>query len=228
MQSLRCKILPRSEQAEAAQPVQPLRWRPAGRVQPIGVTLLEGNNAAAEDPAVQRRLEEYERNRHAELAQARQAGMQEGLRQAREEAARELQALGERIAQTLAELATLKRRIRREAESEVVKLALAIARRILRRELATDPEAICGVVHAALEKLQTRELQRVRVFAAGAEAVRASLERMGAGQAIQIIADPSLRPGDVLFETARGELDASIETQLQEIDRGFADRLALR
>jgi flagellar assembly protein FliH len=225
---LRCKILPRSEHSSDDQPVQPLRWRPAGRVQPIGVTLLEGSSPSSDDPSLQRRLEEFERNRHAELAQARQAGIQEGLRQAREEAVRELQALGERIAQTLAELATLKRRIRREAESEVVKLALAVARRILRRELATDPEAICGVVHAALEKLQTRELHRVRVFPAGADAVRASLERMGVSQAIQIIADPSLRPGDVLFETSRGELDASIETQLQEIDRGFADRLALR
>jgi flagellar biosynthesis/type III secretory pathway protein FliH len=30
-----------------------------------------------------------------------------------------------------------------------------------------------------------------------------------------------------LFETALGDLDASVETQLQEIQRGFADRIAL-
>ena len=43
------------------------------------------------------------------------------------------------------------------------KLALAIARRVLRRELAVDPEALHGLVLAALEKLQGQEICRVRV-----------------------------------------------------------------
>jgi flagellar assembly protein FliH len=217
-----CKIARGSEQADA------VRWRPAGPGQPIGTKGLPESSAPVNEPAVGRRLEEIERNRHAELAQARQMGFQEGLQRAREEAAREVQASAERLAQALGELAVLKRRVRNEAEMELVKLALAIARRILRRELATDPEAIQGVAHAALQKLQNRELHRVRIFPAGAEAVRACLEHSGAAPAIQVVPDPSLRPGDVLFETSAGELDASIETQLQEIDRGFTDRLALR
>jgi flagellar assembly protein FliH len=35
--------------------------------------------------------------------------------------------------------------------------------------------------------------------------------------------DPGLERGAAVLETARGELDASIETQLAEIERGFAD-----
>ncbi len=35
--------------------------------------------------------------------------------------------------------------------------------------------------------------------------------------------DASLAPGSAIFETSRGELDASVDTQLAEIDRGFAD-----
>ncbi len=42
---------------------------------------------------------------------------------------------------------------------------------------------------------------------------------------VDLIADPSLRVGDVIFETSQGTLDASIESQLSEIERGFADRL---
>ncbi|MGH9608580.1 MAG: FliH/SctL family protein [Bryobacteraceae bacterium] len=217
-----CKIARAAEQADA------VFWRPAGSGQPIGTKRLPGSGASADEPALGRRLEEIERNRQAELAEARQMGRQEGLRQAREEAASEVHASAERLAQALGELAVLKRRVRNEAEMELVKLALAIARRILRRELATDPEAIQGVAHAALQRLQNRELHRVRIFPAGAETVRACLEHSGAAPAIEVVADPSLRPGDVLFETSAGELDASIETQLQEIDRGFADRLALR
>ena len=48
----------------------------------------------------------------------------------------------------------LRARLRREAEADMVQLALAIARRVLRRELAVDPDALHGLVLAALEKLQ--------------------------------------------------------------------------
>ena len=45
----------------------------------------------------------------------------------------------------------------------MVQLSLAIARRMLRRELAVDPDALHGLVLAALEKLQAQEICRVRV-----------------------------------------------------------------
>jgi len=41
--------------------------------------------------------------------------------------------------------------------------------------------------------------------------------------ALEIVADASLQAGSAIFETSRGELDASINTQLAEIDRGLAD-----
>ncbi len=40
-----------------------------------------------------------------------------------------------------------------------------------------------------------------------------------------MIADPSRQPGDVVFETERGNLDASVDSQLLEIERGLTDRL---
>jgi flagellar biosynthesis/type III secretory pathway protein FliH len=42
---------------------------------------------------------------------------------------------------------------------------------------------------------------------------------------VELIPDGTLQSGDVLFETAHGTLDGSIEAQLQEIERGFADRM---
>jgi flagellar biosynthesis/type III secretory pathway protein FliH len=40
-----------------------------------------------------------------------------------------------------------------------------------------------------------------------------------------VIPDPSRQPGDVVFETERGNLDVSVDSQLREIERGLADRL---
>jgi flagellar biosynthesis/type III secretory pathway protein FliH len=40
---------------------------------------------------------------------------------------------------------------------------------------------------------------------------------------VEVLADPALEPGSVRLESAAGTLDASVDTQLEEIERGFAD-----
>lgn len=171
--------------------------------------------------------EEIERLRQAELAQVRRSAFDEGTKKAREDAANEIKNVDDRLARTLRELVVLKRRMRSEAESDVVRLSLAIAKRILHRELTVDQESIQGVVHAALQKLQNREIASVRVCPSALDAVRSALERAGVTSGISVIADPKMQNGDLVFETTLGELDASIETQLKEIARGFSDRLGL-
>lgn len=212
--------------AEPEQGVKPVVWR---QVRTGGTPA--GTSPSGETPGevaeLRLRVAELERIRHSEVAQARQGALQEGMRQGREQAAAEVKASSDRLAQTLAELANLKRKIRGEAELELLKLSLAIARRVLNRELQADPDAIQGIVHAALQKIQRREIFRVRIYPAGADAVRAALNQIGSG-AIEIVPDPALKIGDLLIDTAVGELDASVDTQLQEIQRGFTDRLALR
>jgi flagellar biosynthesis/type III secretory pathway protein FliH len=46
--------------------------------------------------------------------------------------------------------------------------------------------------------------------------------------ALEITSDGSLTPGSAIFETTRGELDASVDTQLAEIDRGLTDVMKRR
>ena len=143
----------------------------------------------------------------------------------REQAGIELQPVLEQLGKSVAALASMRTRIRTEAEGDLLKLAISIARRVLHRELTLDPESIEGLIRVALEKLQTRELSRVRVHPDQQPAIRNSLERFANSQKVELIADSSMQCGDVLFETAHGTLDASIESQLSEIERGFADRL---
>src|SRR5260370_386962 len=58
-----------------------------------------------------------------------------------------------------------------------------------------------------------------------AEMFAVCLQNAAGGRAVEVIADPHRDPGDAIFETQRGNLDASVESQLQEIERGLADRL---
>jgi flagellar assembly protein FliH len=170
-------------------------------------------------------LAEIEQQYQAKVREAHAAGFREGEASGRARGAAEVQPAIEKLVRAAADLAQMRPRLRKEAEGDTVKLALAIARRILRRELAVDPEALHGVLMAALERLQGQEISRVRVHPSQAAQVKALLANATAGRPVEIVADASRSVGDAIFETDRGNLDASVETQLQEIERGLIDRL---
>ena len=170
------------------------------------------------------RIVELEQNLQRDVLHARDAAYREGESAGREKAAAELHSTLERLARSVAEVSGARSRFRREAEQDLVQLSLGIARRILRRELTIDPEAVCGLVRAALDKMQTRDSCRIRIHPDHHAAVRRMLDKQSTGAA-EVVPDSALQPGDVVIESKRGDLDATIEGQLGEIERGFADRL---
>jgi flagellar assembly protein FliH len=175
------------------------------------------------DPGVQASALEQQAEQRAREAHA--AGLREGEAAGRQRATAELQQAIDRLARTVAEIGGLRSRLRAEAEADLVQLSLAIARRVLRREIAIDPEALHGLILGALEKLSGQEITRVRVHPSHAALLTESLRQNCAGAKVDVIADPGREVGSMIFETARGNLDASVESQLQEIERGLADRL---
>lgn len=134
-----------------------------------------------------------------------------------------MDAMNQRMARTIEELSGLRQRYRHEAEEDVVALALAIARRVLHRELTVAPDALLGLVKVALEKIEAREVHRVRIRPEDAPIVKQYLEKMGLPQRVEVIADPGLERGAAILDSSRGALDASVETQLAEVERGLAD-----
>lgn len=167
----------------------------------------------------------FEQRLKEEVERARRTGIQEGLAAGKKEALAELDGLMRQLAHSIETLAGLKPRLRQEAERDVVKLSLAVARRVLRREIQIDHEAVLGLVKAALENTSAREVTEVRVHPSHAARIREHLSSIGGPEAIQVRADSALELGAVLVETQRGVVDASLETQLDEISRGFADLL---
>jgi flagellar assembly protein FliH len=158
------------------------------------------------------------------LRDARQAGFREGETAGRTTAQNEIRPLVERFARTIDELAVLRPRLREQAEGDLVRLAVAIARRVVRRELTIDPQAITGLVKAALEQLSAGERIRVRVHPADEATVRSCLLAAGRAGSVEVAGDAALERGSAILETERGNLDASAETQLAEIERGLTDR----
>jgi flagellar assembly protein FliH len=112
-----------------------------------------------------------------------------------------------------------------EVEHEVVKLALAVAARILRREAQMDPLLLTGAVRVALGQLSDSTEVRLRV---------PPDELLLWTDAIALIPNLALKPsiaagegmrlGDCVLETSLGSVDLGIRSQLGEIERGFFDR----
>jgi len=199
--------------------MEPMTWRSIGQrdmYEAASQHSPEGNgsgarSAQAEDEAEQRAQAAY------------QQGLQEGRAAAQQDMFAQLDVVNVRLARTIEELTGLRQRFRHEAEEDLVALALAIARRILHRELTIAPEALLGLVKAALEKIDGRELHSVRVRPEDAAMIQQHFEKMGLPRRVEVIGDPGLERGAAILDSSRGALDASVETQLAEIERGFAD-----
>lgn len=189
----------------------PMRWRSSGA--PSGSTYA----APAPDPNLDAKLQ-------AAFKEGLTAGEATAAQRAGELAAPVLTNFGS-IAQ---QLVAARKHARQEAEEPMVRLAIAIARRILHREIATDPAAILGLVRSGIERLNLRETYRLRMAPGDAQIASDNRDDMGLPAAIEIVSDPTLPPGSAIFETARGELDVSAYTQLDEIERGFADLIVKR
>ncbi|MDX2153261.1 MAG: FliH/SctL family protein [Bryobacteraceae bacterium] len=208
------------------------RGSSADVARPFAWSYVGDGQAAPERPAARPAADAHQQQLAALEAQwARQAeleyqrGRREGEAAGAQRADEKLRSHQERLAASIAETATYRDRYRRQAEQDLVRLALAIARRILQRELHIDPEAILGLVKVALEKIALREVQTVRVHSGDLPILKAHLDRIGAPPSVKLEADPSLERGAVIFDTVRGQLDASVETQLQQIEQGFSDLL---
>jgi flagellar assembly protein FliH len=207
---------------------RPFAWR---TVALSGETLDRRRTAAESKPAsldphhpLEKRIAELEQLMEIRTREAREAGLREGAAAAQARTQEEVQAALDRVAQSIAEIDQYQSRLRRQTEMDAVRLSVAIARRVLRRELTVDPAAIEGLVSAALERLQSQESSRVRLHPDHVPALRVALERLGMGAKVEIIADPAQEPGAAIFEMTRGNLDASMDSQLREIERGLADR----
>jgi flagellar assembly protein FliH len=112
-------------------------------------------------------------------------------------------------------------------EGEVVKLALAIAKRVLHREAQLDPLLLAGVVRIALEKLAEDSTAVLRVPTSELQAWQGVFV-MNPGSSLQLVADERLDSGECLIDTSVGKVELGMSAQLEEIERGFFDLMQQR
>lgn len=114
-----------------------------------------------------------------------------------------------------------------DVEAEVVKLALAVAARVLHREAKLDPLLLMAVVRIALEKVADNSTTVLRVPAIEVERWRETFVAE-ANSEVQFVGDERLEAGECVLETNVGRVELGVKAQLDEIEKGFFDLLQQR
>jgi flagellar assembly protein FliH len=156
-----------------------------------------------------------------------EAGMRQGVEAARTEFKSAVGEAQEALRSAAQAIVQARETYLASMEPEVVRLAHAIASRILRREARVDVELMRTTIRAALEQLAERERVRLHMNPADLEALaqrEIDIPReFGTFEHIEIIADETVGSGGCAVETESVSVDARIETQLQRILDGLLE-----
>ena len=170
-------------------------------------------------------VQEAERRANALHEAAKSEGFEQGVSDGRAAASAEMDEMLETM-RGLIEMARAERhKIIEGAEPEIVRLAVAVAERVLAQHIAVDRETVVEMTRSAVARLVNRETVTVRVNPADIEAMRDHRDRIMSMNAIdnmRIIEDQRVDRGGVVLETEAGTIDAKVSTQLREVRRLLA------
>jgi flagellar assembly protein FliH len=196
---------------------------PAAPQPDVKITSLQAAEQQAELVLRQARLEASEIEK-----QAYERGFSEGEKAGKEVGEKSLEAILKQYARGLDELNNLRKEIFTTSEREVLRLALEIARKVIRREVSVDEELILTLVKVALNRLSEQTIITVRMNPRDYQSIqRHHAAHSSAGtlsEGIKLLEDPSISRGGCLIETESGIIDARIEEQLREIENGLFEQ----
>jgi flagellar biosynthesis/type III secretory pathway protein FliH len=124
------------------------------------------------------------------------------------------------LSATIDQVASLRVGMMKKTERELVRLAVAMAERIVLREVHLDRELLLKMAQVAIERLGENVAATIHLHPADYEAVTARRDQ-ALGHAIELVSDPAVERGGCLVRSAFGVIDAGIDTQIREVARAL-------
>ena len=152
-------------------------------------------------------------------------GHVEGVRKGEAELAKRIAEVDVKIAALEAILGTLAKPLDdldANIETELTRLALAIAKHLVRRELKIDPTQIIGIIRHTLSllPLSARNI-RIHLHPDDAAIVRERLARASGEQEWQLAEDPLMARGGCRLTTDNSSVDARFEASVSAVISGL-------
>lgn len=146
--------------------------------------------------------------------QAQDEGFQQGYKEGIEKGQQDTKNQAERLKKIADQLQKPLAELDETVVSELVSLALVLARQIIRRELKSDPTHIVGIVREVVGQLPVAaRTVRIHLHPEDAAVFRTSIV-LDKESAWHIVDDPSINYGDCKVMTESSQVDATVERRL--------------
>lgn len=159
------------------------------------------------------RLEALERDAYAK-------GYEAGEREGKAAAAARVDAMLRQMNSTINEIGALRGGLMRRAERELVRLALAMAERVVRREIDVDRELLAVMARVAIDRLGENAVATIHLNPVDHLVITGGREP-DPGHAVELVSDPAIVRGGCMVKSSFGTIDAGIESQIRELSRAL-------
>ena len=152
---------------------------------------------------------------------ARENAMQEARQILEAENADQFAELRGEFIKTIEQVSGLAEEITKRVETDVVELALQIAKKIVGREVTFDRDIALTLVKVSLKKLHSRAIAQIRLHPEDFAYVQNHREKIDFHGSLEFVEDKSISIGGCLIHTDTGDIDARIDSQFEEIAHGL-------
>lgn len=193
----------------------------AWRVPELGFSTAPSFHHPADEENLEPTEEESSQVTEEELADIKETARQEGLKIGREEglkiAQEEITNQLTMLNAVMSKLADPLSQCKEQTQQQILELAFAVARQIVRRELQQDPTQIIAVIREALKLLPAGSKETIiSLHPEDASKVKSalSIDQSSKLDSWQIKSDPSVEHGNCQIDTENSKVDASIDKQI--------------
>lgn len=195
--------------------------RMRARAEREAAQIVDAARAERERLVAGAREEGFEAGRAAGYKEGHAEGRSAGVAEARAEASARLDALAGSLEGILDCIDGEHEGATQQARRDVLDLAIAMGERIARRAIEMDPEAAVRQVESALALVLRATDLSVRVhpddLATVEEALPALARRIERSGRVRVEADDALVRGSAVVRTERGEIDATVDGQIERL-----------
>ncbi len=159
------------------------------------------------------------------LENAREKGYEQGVLEGQEAGLKTVDNLIGEVKQIKQNILSEKKTIAKELEEQIIGLIISCVRKIINYELDADHRLLLNLVENGIEKCTYTNSLIVRVSENDYEVVNLYKDKiyiMTEGiDNIEIKKDPALEDSSIIIETVSGTVDASLQTQITQIEQMF-------
>lgn len=158
-----------------------------------------------------------------------EAAYARGRREGLDSAEGNLETAAQALAAAAEEISRLRGSLAKSSSQDMLRLVMAVSEQIIRREVAADPKVILTIIETALQSSVRTDQYRIRINPADLESVTEQkplfLASISGLKNLSIETDATISLGGCRIDSDLGDVDATIETQLEAIRQALSEAI---